>query len=88
MGEPSLGGFGGVVFQGEAKAGKSWRRGGAMGRTGADAGARCLVSQTERPGVERSTVCGGPNAKSEQSEDVSRGAGANGRVSGTEGFSG
>ena len=31
MGEPSLAGFGGVVFQGEAKAGKSWRRGGAMG---------------------------------------------------------
>jgi len=31
-GEPSLAGFGGVVFQGEAKAGKSWRQGGAMGR--------------------------------------------------------
>jgi len=31
MGEPSLGGFGGVVFEGEARAGKSWRRGGANG---------------------------------------------------------
>jgi hypothetical protein len=31
MGEPSLAGFGGVVFQGEAKAGKSWRRVGAIG---------------------------------------------------------
>jgi hypothetical protein len=31
-GEPSLAGFGGVVFQREAKAGKSWRQGGAMGR--------------------------------------------------------
>jgi hypothetical protein len=31
MGEPSLDGFGGVVFQGEAKAGKSWRQGGTMG---------------------------------------------------------
>jgi len=26
-GEPSHAGFGGVVFQGEVKAGKSWRRG-------------------------------------------------------------
>jgi hypothetical protein len=31
IGEPSLAGFGGVVFQGEAKAGKSWRQGWEMG---------------------------------------------------------
>jgi len=31
MGEPSLRVFGGVVFQGEPKAGKSRRQGGAMG---------------------------------------------------------
>jgi len=31
MGEPSLAVFGGAVFEGEAKAGKSWRRGGGMG---------------------------------------------------------
>ena len=30
MGEPSLAGFGGVVFQGEAKAGKSWQQAGAL----------------------------------------------------------
>ena len=50
-GEPSLAGFGGVVFQGEAKPGKSWRQGGAMGRKRGRAGARCLVAQTERPGL-------------------------------------
>jgi hypothetical protein len=33
-GEPSLAGFGGVVFQGEAKAGKSWRRGDHWGQRG------------------------------------------------------
>ena len=31
MEEPSFAVFGGVVFQGEAKAGKSWRQGPAMG---------------------------------------------------------
>ena len=44
MGEPSLAGFGGVVFQGEAKAGKSWRQGGAMGRTGGTRGGRDVLS--------------------------------------------
>ena len=34
MGEPSLAEFGGVVFQGEAKADKSWRQGRAMGFPG------------------------------------------------------
>jgi hypothetical protein len=44
-GEPSLAGFGGVVFQGEAKAGKSWRQGGATGRNREHAGAAmsCLA---------------------------------------------
>jgi len=57
MGEPSLAGFGGVVCQGEAKAGKSGRRGGAMGHTRGEAGPRLLVFQNERPGVERSAIC-------------------------------
>ena len=57
LGEPSLAGFGGVVFQGEAKAGKSRRQGGAKGRKGGTRGPRFLVSQPERPGVERSPIC-------------------------------
>ena len=40
----------------------------AMGR----AGPRCLVSQTERPGVERLPICIGPDAQSERSETEHR----------------
>ena len=40
-GEPSLAGFGGVVFQGEAKADKSWRQGVAGGTHDRGAGPRC-----------------------------------------------
>jgi hypothetical protein len=72
MGEPSLAGFGGVVFQGEAKAGKSWRQGWAMGRKGGTRGPRCLVSQPERPGVERSAICVGPDTQCERSETEHR----------------
>ncbi len=35
-------------------------------------GPRCLVSQTERPGVERSPICEGPDAQSERSETEHR----------------
>ena len=71
-GEPSLAGFGGVVFQGEAKAGKSWRQGWAMGPKREYAGARFLVSQPERPGVERSPICVGPDTQCERSETEHR----------------
>jgi hypothetical protein len=47
MGEPSLFGFGRVVFQREAKAGKSCRR-----------RSRFIASQREMPGVEQSPFCG------------------------------
>ena len=35
-------------------------------------GARFLVSQNERPGVERSPICVGPDAQSERSETEHR----------------
>jgi hypothetical protein len=35
-------------------------------------GPRGLVSQTERPGVERSPICGGPDAQSESSKTEHR----------------
>ena len=60
--------FRGVVFQGESKARSLARRGGPMGPYKGQAGARTLVSQTERPGVERSTFCVGPDAQSKRSE--------------------
>jgi len=57
-GEPSLVGFGGVVFQGEAKAGKSWRQGWAMGPKRGHAGAAmpCLIGHPKlfTGGEERS----------------------------------
>lgn len=43
-------------------------------------GPRFLVSQSEKPGVERSPVCGGPDAQREWNEDVSIVAGANGAM--------
>jgi hypothetical protein len=88
LGEPSLAGFGGVVFQGEAKAGKSWRRGGAMGAYKGTRGGRDALSLrlkgpewSGRPFVEAQT-------RSASGAKPSIVAGANGRVSGTEGFSG
>ncbi|SPE40295.1 hypothetical protein SBA7_1330001 [Candidatus Sulfotelmatobacter sp. SbA7] len=64
MVEPSFAGFGGVVFQGEAKAGKSWRRGGPTGRKGGTRGPRCLVCRPERFGVERSPSLPFPHSPS------------------------
>jgi hypothetical protein len=45
--------FGGVVFQGEAKAGKSWRQGGAKGQKREHAGAviPCLSDWKARSGA-------------------------------------
>ena len=43
-----------------------------MGTSRGRAGPRCLVSQKERPGVERSPVCAGPDAQSERSETEHR----------------
>ena len=86
-GEPSLAGFGGVVFQGEAKAGKSWRQGGAMGGKGTRGGRDVLSLSLKgpewsgRPFEEAQTR----RASGARPSIV---AGANGRVSGTERFSG
>jgi hypothetical protein len=44
---------------------KGWAMGAYMGTRG---GPRCLVSRNERPGEERSPVCGGPDAERESSE--------------------
>jgi hypothetical protein len=46
--------------------------GGQGGEESGHAGARCLVSQPERPGVERSPICEGPDAQSERSETEHR----------------
>jgi hypothetical protein len=83
--EPSLAVFGGVVLQGEAKAGKSWRRG-AMGHTMGTPGAAlsCLMGKTRReafrPGVEVQTR----RARATRPSIVT---GATGRGSGTMGLS-
>ena len=77
--------FGGAVFQGEAKAGKSWLQDGHGGMQGNAREPRSLVSPPERPGVERSLICVGPDAQSKrgETEHRSRSKGArkrNGRV--------
>jgi uncharacterized protein (DUF736 family) len=72
MGEPSLAGFGGVVFQGEAKAGKSWRQGGAMGHTGSRGGRDFLSLRLKGPELERSPICVAPDAQCEHSETEHR----------------
>ena len=50
--------FRGVVFQGESKARSLARRVGKLGHTRGPEGQRWLDSQTERPGVERLSICG------------------------------
>jgi len=61
--------FGGVVFQGEAKAGKSWRgRGSHEGIRGA--ATSCLSAGKARSGAVAS--CGGLDAQSESNETEHR----------------
>jgi hypothetical protein len=85
-GEPSLVVFGGVVLQGEAKAGKSWRRGGAMGAYQGIRGTALLCRSGERTCVERSPGGGGPDAESESNETEHRNR-STGRGSATAGLS-
>jgi hypothetical protein len=85
-GEPSLAEFGGVVFQGEAKTGKSWRRGGAVGAlNGNTRGSRSLVSQGKDPAWSVRPVVG-VQTRSARATRPSIVTGATGRGSATAGL--